>query len=130
MKTRLCPHCQRPLMYGSVWEFIRQSEYLCSSCGKSSRLSMFGLNFILFIFIALSILAGNRLGYTTATLAIGVTGAILYLVATAFWIPLIPASPVYTHRDRKHYKWYQAPVLWIAVFVVLLVWAWQTLGLS
>ncbi len=91
---------------------------------------MFGLNLILVIFLAITILAGNRLGYTVASIVICLIGAIVYMLLTAYWIPLLPTSPLYEKTDQKHYKWYQAPVLWIAGFATLLVWGWQSLGLE
>jgi len=91
---------------------------------------MFGLNLIFFIFVAIAILAGNRLGYTVASIAVCLAAAMLYVVLVAYWIPLLPTSPSYEKTSRKQHKWYQAPVLWIAVFATLLVWWWQSLGLE
>lgn len=91
---------------------------------------MFGLNLILFIFIAILILAGNYLGHTLRAVGISLAVGFVYLLLKAFWIPLAPASPSYEKTNRKPYKWYQAPVLWIGGFATLLVWGWQSLGLE
>lgn len=91
---------------------------------------MFGLNLIFFIFVAIVILAGNRLGYAVASIIVCLAAAILYVALIAYWIPLLPTSPSYKKSTRKQYKWYQAPVIWIAAVAALLVWWWQSLGLE
>ena len=91
---------------------------------------MFGLNLIFFIFIAILILGGNYLGYTLVAAGICLASALVYLMLTAYWIPLQPASPIYEQTERKPHKWYQAPALWIAGIGTLVVWGWQSLGLE
>ena len=91
---------------------------------------MFGLNLILSIFIAILVLGGNYLGYTLVAMGISLAVAFIYLLITAYWIPLTPASPSYEKNNRTPYKWYQAPVLWIGGFATILVWGWQSLGLE
>lgn len=135
MKNRICPHCQQPLFNESAWELFKRSEYICSNCGKTCRLSMFGLNLIMLIFIAIIILAGHRLGYTVVALIICAVSIVAYLLLTAYWIPLIATSPAYAQTrnkqaQRESHKWYQTPVIWIALVVTAVVVWWNSLGLE
>ena len=91
---------------------------------------MFGLNLIMMIFMAVIILAGNRLGYTVGALAVCAIGVVVYLLLTAYWIPLMPTSPTYTQVKRESHKWYQTPVIWIALVVTIVVLWWNSLGLE
>ena len=130
MRTRTCPHCQQPLFNGPAWEIFKRSEHTCANCGKTCRLSMFGLNLIMLMFVAVTILAGNRLGYTAGALILCAAGVVVYLLLTAYWIPLIPTSPNYSQAKRESHKWYQTPVIWIALAVTVLVLWWNSLGLE
>lgn len=131
MKNRLCPHCQQPLTGQTAWDTLKQSEFQCDSCGKPSRLSTFGLNLIFVIFVALAILIVNRIGYTMLSIALCAGAVIVYILATLYWIPVIPTSPNYSStRSQEQPSWYKLPVIWIGIVLIAVVWGWWSLGLE
>ena len=126
MKSRSCPHCQQPVFSGTVWAFLKQTEFECINCGKHSR---FGFKFFIFLFVGISVLTRVILGFSTLAVFTWLAGIIVIPVIAAQWIPLTP-TPSYTRTTAQQHKWYQAPVLWIAIIVSLVVVYWESLGLE